>query len=156
MSSRLRAVTTLHPGDIALGERGDRFETLLGSCVAIVLTDPRRTLGAMCHIVHARTAPSGAAHDTAYAQGAFDAMAASLASRGLAAHLCDAFVIGGGNMFPRLEPNASIGDDNVDRALALLASHGIRVIAQNVGGDFYRRVRWSVGTDAPEVLLTAT
>ena len=37
----------LNPGDVAVGQRGDRLETLLGSCVAIVLTDPRRTIGAM-------------------------------------------------------------------------------------------------------------
>ena len=49
----------LHPGGVACGERGERFETLLGSCVAIVLTDPRRTVGAMCHIVHAMPAPAG-------------------------------------------------------------------------------------------------
>ena len=51
-------VHVLHPGDVACGERGERFETLLGSCVAIVLTDPRRTIGAMCHIVHAMPARS--------------------------------------------------------------------------------------------------
>ena len=147
---------TLHPGDIALGESGDRFETLLGSCVSIILTDPRRTIGAMCHFVHARTPTAEAAHDTAYAQAAFDAMVARLRERGLAARLCDAYVIGGGNMFPQLDPDASIGDDNVDRVHALLASSGVRVVAQDVGGDFYRRVRWSVGPDAPEVLLTAT
>ena len=37
---------TLHPGDVVCAERGDRMETLLGSCVAVVLTDPRRTVGA--------------------------------------------------------------------------------------------------------------
>jgi len=149
-------VTTLHPGDIALGERGDRFETLLGSCVSIILTDPRRTVGAMCHIVHARTPASGCRKDTAFAQAAFDEMVARLGERGLAARLCDAYVIGGGNMFPQLDPDASIGDDNVDRVHALLASSGVRVVAQDVGGDFYRRVRWSVGPNAPEIFLTAT
>jgi chemotaxis protein CheD len=51
--SQSQQIYTLHPGDVACGERGDRLETLLGSCVAIILTDPRRTIGAMCHIVHA-------------------------------------------------------------------------------------------------------
>jgi chemotaxis protein CheD len=37
-------VRTLLPGDVAVGARGMRLETLLGSCVAIVLTDPRRTV----------------------------------------------------------------------------------------------------------------
>ena len=54
-------VHTLHPGDLAFATRGERLDTLLGSCVAIVLTDPRRTVGVMCHIVHARSAPRAAA-----------------------------------------------------------------------------------------------
>ena len=35
-----------------LGYAGDRMKTLLGSCVAVILTDQRRTVGTMCHIVH--------------------------------------------------------------------------------------------------------
>ena len=64
----------LHPGGVACGERGERFETLLGSCVAIVLTDPRRTVGAMCHIVHAMPAPAGR-HDDATYENYFDHLA---------------------------------------------------------------------------------
>ena len=45
----------LMPGDVAIGQAGDQFKTLLGSCVSVVLTDPRRTVGAMCHIVHVGT-----------------------------------------------------------------------------------------------------
>lgn len=44
---------TLHPGDVACVDRGERLDTLLGSCVAILLTDPQRSVGAMCHVVHA-------------------------------------------------------------------------------------------------------
>ena len=50
-------VFTLHPGDVAVGVRGDRLETLLAAGVAIVLTDPRRTVGAMCHVVHSGPTP---------------------------------------------------------------------------------------------------
>lgn len=65
--SATSSVHTLHPGDVVCAERGDRLETLLGSCVAIVLTDPRRTIGAMCHIVHCSRALAGAPETSAYA-----------------------------------------------------------------------------------------
>ena len=32
------SVTTLHPGDVACAERGERLATLLGSCVAYLLS----------------------------------------------------------------------------------------------------------------------
>ena len=41
------AVFDLMPGDVALGTAGDQLKTLLGSCVSVILTDPRRTVGAM-------------------------------------------------------------------------------------------------------------
>ena len=59
-------VHTLHPGDLAFATRGERLDTLLGSCVAIVLTDPRRTVGVMCHIVHARPAQRAVGGSAAY------------------------------------------------------------------------------------------
>ena len=65
-----RRVQVLHPGDVACADRGERLETLLGSCVAIVLTDPRRTIGAMCHIVHASRPVAGMPDTTAYADRA--------------------------------------------------------------------------------------
>ncbi|MBL0094660.1 MAG: chemotaxis protein CheD [Piscinibacter sp.] len=85
----------LHPGGVACGERGERFETLLGSCVAIVLTDPRRTVGAMCHIVHAMPAPAGRHDDATYADAALRQMNQRLRARGLQPGQCEAYVYGG-------------------------------------------------------------
>ena len=58
----------LHPGDVVCAEQGEQLETLLGSCVAIVLTDPRRTVAVMCHFVHSRSATDGRANDGQYAE----------------------------------------------------------------------------------------
>ncbi|MEI2679695.1 MAG: chemotaxis protein CheD [Burkholderiaceae bacterium] len=104
---------TLHPGDVVCAERGERMETLLGSCVAIVLTDPRRTLGAMCHIVHASRATAGVAETGAYAEVALDTMYALLRERGIDPRQCEAYVYGGGNMFPQLfNQIAHVGERN--------------------------------------------
>lgn len=141
----------LHPGGVACGERGERFETLLGSCVAIVLTDPRRTVGAMCHIVHAMPAPAGRHDDASYADAALRQMNQRLRARGLQPGQCEAYVYGGGNMFPRVYPQQSIGTRNVDWVLDALAATGVRVLQHDVGGNTYRRLHWTVGGDAPTV-----
>ena len=144
-------VKVLHPGDVACGAEGDRFETLLGSCVAIILTDPRRTLGAMCHIVHSRR-PGGEGHvSSAYAGAALATLFALLRARGLNPALCDAWVVGGGNMFPALAPHGHVGDDNVRWVLGALEAHGIRLLSRDVGGNAYRRLAWTVGRADPEV-----
>lgn len=144
-------VHTLHPGDVVCADRGDRLETLLGSCVAIVLTDPRRTLGAMCHIVHASRALAGTAETTAYASAALDAMHAKLRARGIDPRQCEAYVYGGGNMFPDLFQTTHVGDCNARWVLDALARDGVRVLVQDLGGHTYRRLSWTVGPEAPQV-----
>jgi chemotaxis protein CheD len=143
---------TLHPGDVVCAERGERFETLLGSCVAIVLTDPRRTLGAMCHIVHASRAVAGVTETGAYAEVALDTMYALLRERGIDPRQCEAYVYGGGNMFPQLVTQAEhVGERNSRWALEALAEDGVRVLFHDLGGDIYRRLSWTVGPNAPQV-----
>ncbi len=134
-------VFTLHPGDVAVGLRGDRLETLLGSCVAIILTDPRRTVGAMCHVVH-----SGR-----HAEAALLRMAEGLMSHGIVPRLCEAYVYGGGNMFPQFEDTLAVGDGNAAWAVEALAELGASVLDVDVRGHVYRRLRWTVGPGAPQV-----
>lgn len=145
------AVHTLHPGDVACAGRGDRLEALLGSCVAIVLTDPWRTVGVMCHIVHAKPALRVPHKSGAHAGAALKAMYALLQARGIAPALCEAYVYGGGNMFPAQFKNSHVGADNARWALAALADDGIPVLLHDVGGSSYRRLSWTIGTGAPQV-----
>lgn len=142
----------LHPGDVACGDRGDRLETLLGSCVAIVLTDPRRTVGVMCHIVHAR--PPAVARDAAsaaYAPQALWMMQRLLLERGITPQLCEAWVYGGGNMFPQMANAPDVGERNTAWALRTLAEQGVRVLRHDTGGHAYRRLAWTIGPGEPEV-----
>jgi len=145
------APRTLHPGDVACVDRGERLETLLGSCVAIVLTDPRRTVGAMCHVVHAARAAGNAPSTGAHGPEALGRMFAALRARGIDPLQCEAYVYGGGNMFPGLFPQAHVGEHNVRWALDTLAQQGVPVVADDVGGCGYRRLSWTVGPDAPQI-----
>lgn len=145
------AAHTLHPGDVVCADRGDRLETLLGSCVAVVLTDRARTVGAMCHIVHSQPAINIDVISTASADAAIDAMYRLLASRSLNPRLCSAFVYGGGNMFPTVFKHRHVGDDNGSYALNRLAADGVCVLFQDLGGESYRRLSWNIGPSMPEV-----
>lgn len=140
---------TLHPGDVRCGVRGDRLVTLLGSCVAVVLTDPRRTVGAMCHIVHSSSSPAGADRDGAWGDVALATMYMLLRARGIEPRLCEAYVFGGGNMFPQLFGATHVGADNARWTIEALAADGIRILHQDLGGHAYRRLSWTVGPQPP-------
>ncbi|RZL02050.1 MAG: hypothetical protein EOP36_08920 [Rubrivivax sp.] len=143
-------VHTLHPGDVVCAHQGDRLETLLGSCVAILLTDPHRTVGAMCHIVHSN-ATATARRTTCHASTALATMYQLLRQKGFAPHLCKAYVYGGGNMFPALATTSHVGDVNASWALHALRQDRVDVVEHDLGGHAYRRVAWTIGSPRPLV-----
>jgi chemotaxis protein CheD len=154
------SLRVLHPGDVACVERGVRLQTLLGSCVSVVMTDPQRTVGAMCHIVHAHGRSRGAAihhaqAETAWGNAALDAMYALLRRRGFTPRLCQAWVYGGGNMFPRRGTGPDVGAANARWVMEALALDGVRVLCVDVGGSVYRKVTWAVGSESPQVQSVA-
>lgn len=150
---------TLHPGDVACVDRGERLETLLGSCVAILLTDVRRTVGAMCHVVHAGPPNGAPTRETAFGEAALAEMGRLLRQRGIDPHQCQAWVYGGGHMFPSQAGHTAteghVGAANFEWALTALHAAGIRVLGVSLGGHVYRKLRWTVGPDMPEVELVA-
>lgn len=141
----------LLPGHVALGVSGDKLKTLLGSCVSVILTDPRRTVGAMCHIVHVGRPNAANQHNTAYGAPAMADMFHRLRSVSVIPEMCEAYVFGGGNMFPHLFQERHIGASNIDWALDFLEQRHIRVLNHCLGGHGYRKVSWTVGPDDPIV-----
>jgi chemotaxis protein CheD len=150
---------TLHPGDVACVDRGERLETLLGACVAILLTDPHRTVGAMCHVMHAGAPQGLPTRETAYGDAALAEMTRLLRSRGVDPQHCLAWVYGGGQMsaarFGETSADGRVGAANFEWALGALHRTGIRVLGVALGGHAYRKLRWTVGLEAPEVETVA-
>lgn len=141
----------LHPGDVALAERGERLDTLLGSCVAVLLSDPQRTVGVMCHIVHAVNRRGVHRGDTRYGPAALERMLELMLAKGYAFSKCHAWLCGGGNMFPQQAIDKPIGEANVQWAREQLHSLGLQIVGESVGGPHYRKVIWTVGNPAPDI-----
>jgi len=141
----------LMPGDVALAPAGVQIRTLLGSCVSVILTDPRRSVGAMCHIVHVGTPNAENRHNTAYGVAAMHTLFTQMGNRGIQPRMCQAYVFGGGNMFPQLFRDKHVGSSNVDWVMQYLHHHGVEVVDQCLGGTGYRKVSWTVGQEAPVV-----
>jgi chemotaxis protein CheD len=141
----------LMPGDVTVGNMGEKFKTLLGSCVSVILTDPRRTVGAMCHIVHVGTPNAENRHNTAYGVAAMHDMFSKLRARAINPRMCEAYVFGGGNMFPHLFREKHVGASNVEWVMNYLQAHDVAVRGECLGGNGYRKVSWVVGPQAPVV-----
>ena len=144
-------VFELMPGDVALGEVGDQLKTLLGSCVSVILCDPRRTIAAMCHIVFTGKPKPEHTANTSYGSVAMQSMFAHLRAKGVNPLMCQAYVFGGGNMFPQFFSPKHVGASNSEWVLNYLHDHNIRILDQCVGGNGYRKISWTVGSSEPLV-----
>ena len=145
------AAIELMPGHVVLGRAGDQLKTLLGSCVSVILTDPRRTVGVMCHIVHVGRPTAANAHNTAYGEVAMQEMFDLLIDVAIPPGRCHAFVYGGGNMFPQMFTTTHVGANNANWVMNYLHDCGITVVDESLGGNGYRKVAWTVGRDMPVV-----
>jgi chemotaxis protein CheD len=123
-----------------------KIQTLLGSCVGVVLYDRTTRLGGLAHIV--LPAAHGAVdHSGKYADTAIPAMIAEFDRRigGKARSRLTAKLAGGASMFP---VNATavgnsvlnIGQRNQEAIERLLAELSIPILARDVGGISGRRL----------------
>lgn len=140
------------PGEVWFGQGSRQVSTLLGSCVAITLWHPETLSGGLCHYM---LPERGAAHrgvparqlDGRYGDEALALLLAAARRAGCAPAECEAKLFGGGRMFA----GPSGGSDalqvhlrNVEQAHRLARHHGLRVVAQHLGGQGYRQLRFDL------------
>lgn len=132
----------LQPGEFHFGEGRTRIRTLLGSCVAIALWHPRRSIGGLCHYMlpSRPRRRAGEAPDGRYADEAMELFARELHRTRTAPEDYVAKLFGGGAMFARHSDRVDIAERNVQAGRELAAAHGLRLQAEHLGGRGHRNV----------------
>lgn len=138
----------LNLGDTYFGEGEVQVETLLGSCVAVILWHPQRRLGGMCHFVlPKRPRPAdGQPLDGRYGEEALTILMEQVRLHHSAIDEYAVKVFGGGNVLGLSASERRIGPVNAEYALAFLQRWNVRVDAQDLAGEGYRYVRFDVRT----------
>jgi len=122
----------------------------LGSCVAVIMHDPVAGVGGLAHVLlpspnvgRARPASPGRFAPTAVAK-----LVEGLIAMGAAQPRLSARLVGGASMFATLQPPGTIqmGERNVLAVREALHRHRIRLIGEEVGGEFGRSVTFDVGS----------
>jgi len=134
----------LHPGEIHASGHPTRVTTILGSCVAVCLIDPRRHVAGLNHFLlpHAPTASHGSVR---YGDVAIDVLVRRLLALGATRDGLIAKLFGGANVLHAFTDEARhIGAANVELARTMLERHGIPLVAEDVGGTRGRKVVFSV------------
>ncbi|WP_236026046.1 chemotaxis protein CheD [Geomonas azotofigens] len=118
--------------------------TLLGSCVAVTIFNYRLRLGAICHAqlpCNGQLA-GGGQHDEhgKYVDSAIREMLERLLHRGALRGELEAKVFGGSDMFDARGRLRSVGKQNSEMALRILAHESVRVAKQDLGGERGRKI----------------
>lgn len=138
----------LGPGQWHFSDANVLVRTTLGSCIAITLWHPQRLLGGICHfMLPARPGGSSTTWDARYAEDALQLLAQAASSAGTHLRHFQAKIFGGADMFRSTAPlPRGVAALNIAAAKTLAARHGLRVVAQDVGGVTYRQLIFAVVT----------
>ncbi len=147
---------TLHvrPGAVEVAGPDTTLVTLgLGSCVAVVIHEPSRGMGALCHALLPEPIPGRPlAPRGRFASHAVPALVEKLEAAGALRSRLQAWIVGGATMFPVLVGDQeSIGTRNIRAARSALEELGIPIVAEDVGGSHGRSVYFAVGDGTIEV-----
>ena len=141
--------TYVRVAQAAVGGADDTLITLgLGSCVAIMLHDEGARVGGLAHVLLPEPALSrDQGNASKFATTAVPALVQEMARMGARPGRLKARIVGGAAMFQGLMVPGSLnmGARNVIAAREALQRAGIPLVAEEVGGDYGRSVRFYVG-----------
>ncbi len=119
---------------------GCQLKAILGSCVGVIIRDPKRKVSGLAHVMMPRFRPGDSARGK-YADTAIPDLIAQIAALGCRTTGLEAVLIGGARMFPSgNETIASIGDQNVAAARQALLDRNVRITFEDTGGSRGRAV----------------
>ena len=137
----------LRAGELRVAAAPERLAVHgLGSCVAVFIYDPRARVGGLAHILLPAPPPSAGEPDPGragrYATTAVAAIVEESIRQGARREALLAKVTGGSRMFAfdAGPGRVTVGDRNIEAALAVLEALGVRVVGRDVGGTTGRTV----------------
>lgn len=135
----------IHPGQWAVEER-QPIATLLGSCVAVCLFDPKLRFGGLNHfMLPIRTRASDSEYDSLLrGDYAMEVLVNAMLGKGAQKQRMIAKAFGGGNVVSSLRK--SIGDGNINFTRSWLEREGIVLVSSDFGGPWARKVIFEPGT----------
>lgn len=137
----------IHPGEYEFADENFCIRTTLGSCISIVLWHPVRRVGGMCHfMLPSRSRSPEQSLSGKYADEALELMLTEARKWGTRPEDYEVKLFGGGNMFPGKSNRLSgVSDGNIKAVRALIASYGLKIKAESLGGSGYRNIIYNIG-----------
>lgn len=148
-------VIYLQPGEVHVARVPALLRTLLGSCVGVTFWSSQLGVGALCHgILPRRPADGASAEGYRYVDFAVRDLVRQFDSLGAQRGEVEVKVFGGADVLPVFSGcsgKVTVGRQNWQVALEILAEERLIVLASDLGGPVGRTIELHTGTG--EVLL---
>jgi chemotaxis receptor (MCP) glutamine deamidase CheD len=150
LDGRLRH--TLPMGGVFASREPAVIKTVLGSCIAVCLLDPRQRIGGMNHfMLPSRLDPDGDHLSACYGVYAMDLLVNEMMKLGAERGRLRAKVFGAAHLLGMREGAQSVATQNAAFITSYLETEGIPLASQDLGGDRPRTIYFF--TDTGRVLL---
>ncbi len=132
---------TVKIADMKTAVSPDILRTVLGSCIGICLYDPEKRIGGLSHIMLPSSDDENPRKEK-YADTAIPLLLEKMAKMGAEERRVTAKIVGGATMFKISVESliGNIGNRNVDMVRRVLKDYRIKIIAEDVGGDYARTI----------------
>jgi chemotaxis protein CheD len=147
-------LATLNPGDYYVAEPGEWIGTVLGSCVSACVRDARLGIGGMNHFMLPMDSLEGgswrgsASAATRFGNVAMERLINEILRRGGQREQLEFKLVGGGKVLDAL---SDIGAHNIDFVRDYMRTEGFRVVGEDLGDIFPRKVLFEPATGSARV-----
>jgi len=139
----------LHAGQVHVSPESQSIVMILGSCVGVCIWDQVNAIGGATHYLLPAWDGRGTASPR-YGTVAIETLLQKLAEAGAKREQLVAKVFGGGCLFDSMRGNEarkeSLGERNIETAMALLAKERIPVVSSEVGKERGQRIVFKTAT----------
>ena len=132
----------LYPAALYAECEATMVDTVLGSCVAVCLYDPKAKIGGINHYMLPLWNGEGLASPK-FGNVAIDKLVERMLQLGCTKRNLVAKLFGGAS---QINSSMQIGLRNIEIAREMLTKHGIPIVAENVEGNVGRKLRFDSGT----------
>jgi chemotaxis protein CheD len=153
MTNASAPLTAIHlsPGDWRTARNGERLVTVLGSCVAVCLWDPRLRIAGMNHFMLPGDPTAGTIYEDAkFGVHSMELLITALQKLGTQREHLEAKLFGGGAVLESVS-SANVGTRNAEFALEYLEREGIPVVAQDLYGRHARKIVYDTAANRVHV-----
>jgi chemotaxis protein CheD len=145
-------LVTVGIAELEVAEPPDILRTILGSCVGICLYDNKNKIGGLSHIMLPKINDMNS-DKKKYADTAIPILLDKMVKKGANMDIITAKLVGGATMFnfPSKSSFTNIGQSNATSVKKILNNLNIKIIAEELGGDFGRTIDFYMDTGSIKI-----